>query len=91
LKIVQPTGEFSEQFNEIVKNAIDRRQFAEVTTPGADVEFSISHGLGFIPLGFLVCRQDKPGITYASSTAWTTENVFLKCNVATTQMRVLIF
>ena len=69
-------GRLEPQFQEIVHNAIDRRAFKDVTTPGADVEFEIEHGLGFIPLGFLVTNQDKPAGVYTSGTAWTTEKDF---------------
>ena len=91
MKLVQTIGYLTPQFTEIVHNAIDRRQFADVTTPGADIEFSVTHGLGFVPMGFLVASQDKAGSFYNSTTAWTTEKIFLKCSAATATLRILIF
>lgn len=52
------------------------------TTPGADVEFVISHKLGRVPVGWLILKQDKAGSVYASATPWTTTNIYLKCSVA---------
>ena len=91
MRIIQDVGPYERQFREIVPNAIDRRQFADVVTPGADVEFSIEHGLGFIPLGYLIVSQDKPGVTYNSTTAWDTNNIYLKNNVSTVALRVMVF
>ena len=91
MKLVQQVGGLEQQFLEITRNAIDKRQFADVTTPGSDVEFEITHGLGYIPLGYLVISSDKAGHVYNSTTAWTAEKIYLKCNVSTTIIRVLIF
>lgn len=91
MRLVQQTGPLEPQFREIVSNAIDKRVFADVTTPGADVEFAIEHGLGFIPLGYLVISQDKAAATYKSTTPWDTANVYLKTNVSTVALRVLVF
>lgn len=91
MKIVQPVGRLEPQFQEIVQNAVDRRQFAEVVTPGADVEFTIPHRLGIVPLGFLPILQDKAASFYLSATPRTVESIFLKCNVATVTARILVF
>jgi len=91
MKLVQQVGMLEQQFQEIIQGAIDRRSFADVTTAGADVEFTIPHGLSFIPVGFLVIGQDKAAVTYKSTTAWNAENIYLKTNVSTVVLRVLIF
>ena len=91
MRLLADVGRLERQWLEVIDNAIDKRQFAEVTTPGADVEFTVTHGLGFIPLGYLVTKKDKAAVVYDSTTTWTTESVFLKCNVATTTIRILIF
>lgn len=91
MRLVQQTGPLEPQFREIVNNAIDKRVFADVTTPGADVEYSIEHGMGIIPLGYIVISQDKAAATYKSTTAWDTGSIYLKTNVATVQVRVLVF
>ncbi len=91
MRLVQQTGVLEPQFREIVNNAIDKQVFADVTTAGADVEFSIEHGMGIIPLGYLVISQDKAAVTYKSTTAWDTGHIFLKSNVSTVALRVLVF
>jgi hypothetical protein len=85
-------GNPEQQFQEIVNKAIDKTQFADVTTHATpDTEFSIEHGLGFIPVGFIVIRKDKAGDVYSGATVWNQENIFLKCTVASAAIRVLIF
>lgn len=52
---------------------------ATVVTPGApDTEFAVPHGLGRIPIGFLVMSRSVSGNVYKSTTAWTTTNIYLK-------------
>lgn len=61
------------------------------TTPGtADTEFSITHDLGRIPIGFLVASVNLAAIIYKSTTAWTSTHVYLKCNVATVAYFVIL-
>lgn len=58
-----------------------------VTTPGANVEFTVNHNLQYIPTGFLVFSVDKAAVVYASRRVdWTAQQIFLKCNVATTAL-----
>ena len=93
MKLVQQVGPLRAQFEDIVQNALDRRVFADVTSPGTpDTEFSIEHGLRVIPVGFLVITQDKAAVTYKSDgTAWDTEKIYLKTNVATVLARIMVF
>lgn len=88
---VQELADFEAQFREILNKSIDKTEFATVTTPGADVEFSIEHSRGFIPIGFLVIDIDKAAVVYRSATAWTDSLIYLKCNVATCAARILVF
>ena len=58
-------------------------QFQVVADTGAaDTEFTVSHGLGAVPIGYLLLNIDKAGVVYDSGTAWTSSNVYLKCSVA---------
>ena len=89
---VRSQTEDEPQFQEILNNAIDKRRFAEVTTAGADVEFSIEHGLGTAPLGYLGSSQDKAGsVDQSDGTSWDTSRIYLKASAATMALRVLIF
>jgi len=49
-----------------------------------DTEVIYDHNLGVVPVGILVVKQDKAGVIYAGSTAWTTTQISLKCSVAST-------
>ena len=62
----------------------------EVPTP-ADTEFVITHGLGYVPVGFHVVNKATPLDVYSSGTAWTTQNIYLKCNVASALVNLFIF
>lgn len=44
----------------------------------ANTEDTITHGLGSVPIGYIVIKQDKGSNVYDSGTAWTTSSVFLK-------------
>ena len=91
MKLVQDIGSLQPQVLDIMANAIDRRQFADVVTDTADTEFEIEHGLNFIPVGCLIILQDKAAQIYLSTTERTAEKIYLKCNVADVSMRILIF
>jgi len=85
-------GASNPQWDEVVNNALDRRQFADVTTPATpDQEYSIEHGFGTVALGFIVIGQDKAAITYKGATAWDDNKVYLKTNTATVALRVMVF
>lgn len=62
-----------------------------VTTPGgADTEFALTHNLNRVPEGWILVSIDKAGIVYKSTTAWTTTQIFLKCNVASATIKVYV-
>lgn len=54
---------------------------AQGTTPaGAGTEFSISHNLGYIPLGYLMFSIDQDARIYKGTTAWTKTTASFKCS-----------
>jgi len=62
-----------------------------VLTPGANVEFTITHNLGYIPRN-LISLPDVAAITYASrKNLWTTTQAFLKCSQAAVNLEGFIF
>lgn len=92
MKLVQSVGHLQPQFQEIVNKALDRSVYFDVTSHATpDTEFSFEHGLRYIPNGFLVIAQDKAGSVYKGATAWDTEKIYLKANVATMALRVMVF
>ncbi len=52
---------------------------------------TVDHTLGKIPVGYIVYSQDKAGSLYLGGTAWTTTNIYLKCNVASVAYKIIIF
>jgi hypothetical protein len=64
-------------------------EFTSHATP--DTEFTVTHDLGAIPVGFIdVGYKDKAGVLYRGGTTWTTSSIFLKCNVASTACRIFL-
>lgn len=58
-------------------------EFHAVGSTGTnDIEFSVSHTIGAVPIGFLVTNINKGGVIYAGSTAWTSTTAYFKCSVA---------
>jgi hypothetical protein len=56
----------------------------------ANTQDTVIHGLGKIPVGFLVIDIDKGGVVYRSATSDET-NLYLKCSTATTAVTLFIF
>jgi hypothetical protein len=89
---VQALGQFEAQFFEILSKAIDKTMHATVTASATpDTEFTIEHGLGSVPLGFLVISKDRACDVYLSATAATESEIFLKCNTASAVLKIVVF
>ena len=75
-------GEIS--FNENVKGAyIEATLFGEETT--------IYHGLGYIPVGFLVVNKNAPADIWGVRVKdWTNESLFLGSNVENLEVRLFV-
>ena len=59
----------------------------------ADTEFSFTHTLGSIPIGYIVLAQDKAGTLYqlpTTGTDWNATTVYLKCDVASVTFNVFL-
>jgi hypothetical protein len=74
---------FSENFDAVFV------EFTSSATP--DAENTVSHSLGKIPTGYIVYSIDKAGVVYRSATTFTSTNIYLKCNVASTAIKILVF
>jgi hypothetical protein len=68
-------------------------QYIDVFTPSvADTEFTVPHGLGRKPIGYDVVRRDKAAIVYDSSGgSWSDTLLYLKCNVASTTIKLRVY
>lgn len=63
--------------------------FTTDATP--DTEDTTAHSLGKVPTGFIVYSQDKAGSLYNSGTAFTSSNIYTKCDVASVEFKIIVF
>ncbi len=64
-------------------------QFTSSGTP--DAENTVAHSLNRIPTGYIVGQRNKGAVLYNGSSTWTSSNIYLKCNVATTVFRIFVW
>jgi len=80
-KVLAGNVSFGSTLNNATQDQNIQGYKASGTTPGsANVEFSINHSLGRIPIGFIVINLNAAAIIYSSTTAWTANTIYLKCN-----------
>lgn len=66
-------------------------EFATFTTSATpNAESIIAHGIGAVPVGYIVLNKNKAGDLYSGSTAWTTTAVSFKCSVASVTFKVFL-
>jgi len=58
-------------------------------TPGTETGFS--HGLGKVPLGYIVTGQEASGSVYDGGTANTNTTLYLKSDVSSKTFKLLVF
>jgi len=62
-----------------------------ITTPGANVEFTVTHNLGRIPVGYDVRSIDAAAHVYDSrKNLWTDKVMFLKADQATVHLVLFV-
>lgn len=65
--------------------------WALVTAPATpNTEFAVNHNLGVIPTGFDVKNKSASCDVYASTTAWTKTQIFLKATVASVSLTLFV-
>ena len=62
--------------------------FTSVITNTA--ENIISHGMGSVPIGYIIVNQNASGSLYTSGTSWTTSNVYLRSSTTNTQYTIFL-
>lgn len=66
-------------------------EFQTFTTDGTpDTEGAVSHGLGSVPIGYIVISKDKAGHIYDGTTSWTSTNIYLRSDVASVTATVFL-
>lgn len=82
---------------EIFKNGVsfsdnlDGESITFTSSGTPDDENTIAHSLGRIPSGFIITNIDKAALIYKGTTGWDEDNIYLKVNVATVAVTILVF
>jgi len=84
-------GVYEQQFRNIVDNSLDRRKFVDVSFGTAGDELTIEHGLGYIPVGFIVINANIAMSVFSTGTPWDTESIYLQANQDNAHARIMIF
>lgn len=68
-------------------------QYLHFLTPAAaNQEFGVKHGLKRIPVGYLVTDRDKAAHVYnGSAAAWSSDTLYLKCDVSAVTLTLVVF
>lgn len=96
-QLLQILDEWNQNLRAILERGISRDDNiddAEVeftSNAVADTEDTVAHGLGKVPSGFIVVNKDKAGVLYDGGTTWTSTNIYLKSNVASTTYKIRVF
>ena len=70
---------------------VDCRLITFTSSATPDAENTVAHTLGKVPTGYLVYSLNKAAVVYANATAWTKTNIYLKVNVASVAVKIIVF
>ena len=70
---------------------VDCRRVTATTHATPGTEFSVTHTLGKVPVGYIVCGQDGAGSVYDGPTENTATTLYLKSDAASKNFRLIIF
>lgn len=95
--LISVLGEWSLNLNAILDGGIsvdDNMDVSRVSvtshaTPGT--EFSVAHGLGKVPTGYIVYGQAGAGSIYDGTTSNTSTTLYLRSDAANTVFRLIVF
>jgi len=89
-----PEGDVNFQLDRILNQGIqiqDNVRGALLEVNLAAGENTVKHGLGFIPMGYLVLYSEAEStISGARVVDWTTEDMFMNSSVASPRVRLLV-
>jgi len=73
-------------------NPLQSSALIEIADTGAlGVEFTVQHGLGRVPIGYIPTHINKPATIYVGATTWTVENIYLKASDNNVALGLLVF
>jgi len=90
----EPEGEVEFQLDLILNEGIElqdnlRGALLEVSVVAG--ENTVQHGLGFVPLGYIVLYSEDPAIFSGSRIEdWTTEQIFLNSSATSPKVRLFV-
>ncbi len=64
---------------------------AYASNASADTEDTVPHNLGRVPAGMLIGVADKAGDVYNGTTTWTSTDIYLKADVTSLTVNLLVF
>lgn len=66
-------------------------RWVDVVSPvGANTDFTVSHNLGRLPVGYWIMQSDKSCNIYTGSIAATTTQLTLKADVASATLKLFV-
>lgn len=74
-----------------IDDNVDASRVTIVTHATPGTEFSVSHGLGKVPLGYIVTGKEAAGIVYDGTTANTNTTLYLRSDVSSKTFKILVF
>lgn len=67
-------------------------QIKEMTFVNANTDYEVPHGLGRVPIGLIVLDSNSDGAVTRGSNqgSWSSNRLFVRCNVAGTTVRFVV-
>lgn len=59
-------------------------------TGSANTQFSVTHTLGAVPVGYIILKNSKSGVIYDGTDAWTSTTIYLKCSAANAAITIFL-
>lgn len=60
------------------------------TGVAANTQFTVTHNLGVIPVGFIILRRDQHCSIYDTGTAWTTTQIFVAADAPNVNYTIFV-
>lgn len=78
--------------NYVNGNPFSRSRLVTIPDTGtSSTDFAVEHGLGVVPLGYVVTSLNKAAIIYTGTTPWTIQNIYLQATDSNVLLGVLVF
>lgn len=74
----------------VLRDNIDGSWISVVSPVTPDTDFTVTHNLGRIPVGYLTMSSDKANSLYTGSVVATSSQLTLRCNVASAALKLFI-